>query len=99
MNDQEPVVRAAIYVLAAIGYGVTGYLSKVSRNDDVTFSPTKLGKTVAVGAGAGVIMAARGDDVNPEAYAAAAAIAIPIVDELLNVAIERTQLGSGSTPS
>lgn len=94
---QSQLQRLVLYTTAAIGYALTGYVSKVRRDPDIQFDVAKFMKTILVGIAAGVIMAARGDDVNPEAYAAAAAIAIPIVDEVLNNIIEANRDTKTST--
>lgn len=97
MTDTETQLsRLALYSAAATGYAITGYASKVRRRENESFSAAKFAKTVLVGVVAGGIMAARGDDVNPEAYTAASVIAIPIVDEVLNNAIETVDYATGT---
>lgn len=84
----EHLARLLTYTTAAVGYAVSGYMSKVAKNDAETFDPVRFGTTVLIGVFAGLIMASRGDDVTPEAYAAAAAIAIPIADKAVNYALD-----------
>lgn len=95
--DMETFGRFAVYVTAAVGYAVAGYMSKVERDPGVDFSPTRFGTTVAIGVVAGLIMAARGDETSQEAYAAAAAIAIPIVDKAVNYFLDTRSGATGPT--
>lgn len=92
----ENLGRFAVYVTAAVGYAVAGYMAKVSKDPAITFDPVRFGTTVAIGVVAGLIMAARGDETSQEAYAAAAAIAIPIVDKAVNYLLDGR---SGATRS
>lgn len=80
----EELNRLGLYVTAAVGYAVAGYMAKVSKNDAVTFSPVRFGTTVLIGLVAGLIMAARGDETSEEAYMVASTIAIPVVDKGVN---------------
>lgn len=92
---QLQLERLALYTAAAVGYAVSGYMAKVRKNPEVEFSTTRFGTTLVIGVIAGVIMAGRGEEVTPEAYAAAAAIAIPIADKLVNYALDTADLTAG----
>lgn len=87
MSEHE-IQRFLLYVGASIAYAAFSYISKVLSDDDVHFDPVKMGKTVVVGAVAGGIMVSGGDEWSVEAYGAAAAIAIPVVDTMLNRAVD-----------
>lgn len=76
--------RAAMYIGAAVAWAVTGYLGNVRTSEDVEFDWMLAGKTVMLGVVAGIIMMSMGDEVTHEAFYAAMAIAIPIVDKALN---------------
>lgn len=89
----EELNRLVLYVSAAIGYAVAGYMAQVKKHSDVTFDPIRFGTTVLIGLVAGLIMAARGDEMTADAYVAAAAIAIPITDKLLNLALDAAGIG------
>lgn len=81
----EPdITRLVVYLGAATGYAVSGYFAKVSRNENVEFEVPRFATTLIIGLTAGLVMAAQGDEVTPEAYAAAATIAIPIADKVVN---------------
>lgn len=84
----EELNRLVLYVSAAISYAVAGYMAKVRKHPEVSFSPVRFATTVLIGLVAGVIMALRGDDATEEAYIAAAVISIPIADKLLNLALD-----------
>lgn len=88
VDQNEPIYRALIYILGATAYAVSGYLTKVQKYDHISFDPVRFGTTVLIGVIAGGIMASRGSEMNPEAYAAAAAIAIPIADKVLNLVFD-----------
>lgn len=94
MVDPTELQRLLVYTTAAVGYAVSGYMAKVRKDPDVSFDPVRFGTTVLIGVAAGVIMALRGEDVTPEAYAAAAAIAIPIVDKLVNLGLDAAGYGN-----
>lgn len=82
-----------IYVGFATAYAIAGYTSNVLESDGDDFKMSKAGKTVLIGVVTGIIMAIQGFDATPEAYTAAAVIAIPIVDQLWN-SFSRTVRGA-----
>lgn len=84
MPAEHDLTRILVYLGAAVGYAVSGYMTKVSRHEHVEFDLKRFGTTLVIGVVAGLVMAAQGDEVTPEAYAAAAAIAIPIADKVVN---------------
>lgn len=79
----EELNRLVLYVSAAIGYAVAGYMAKVKKHPDVTFNPTRFATTVLIGVIAGLIMATRGDDATEEAFIVASTIAIPMADKIM----------------
>ena len=89
----EELNRLVLYVSAAIGYAVAGYMAKVKKHPDVTFDPLRFGTTVLIGLVAGLIMAARGDEMTADAYVVASAIAIPIADKLVHLALDAAGIG------
>lgn len=79
------VVRGGAYVVFATGWAITGYMTKVSQDDDVEFEWPHAGKTIMIGVIAGLIMAGSGDALTHEAAAGALAVAIPIADKIANL--------------
>ncbi|WP_255170116.1 hypothetical protein [Natrononativus amylolyticus] len=81
--SEGAVLKIVLYVLLGTCYAISGYAHSV-LDSEKPFNPTKFGKTLTIGAVAGMIVAARGEEATPGAFEAAMAAAIPILDQLWN---------------
>lgn len=83
-TTEDTVTRIGLYVLIGAFYAGSGYAHNVLDDADTEFDLLKFGKTIALGALAGAIVAARGEDAAPGAFEAVMAALVPIVDQWWN---------------
>lgn len=87
-----PIETGLVYAFGGAVYAVAGWLnSRAKREEDIPFRPRKAAQTVLIGAVAGVIVATQGDELSGANVEAAMALAIPIVNQLVNMSKQAAQ--------
>ncbi|QRV14202.1 hypothetical protein JMJ58_14800 [Haloterrigena salifodinae] len=72
----------ALYVVLGAAYAVSGYAHAI-LDDEKEFKPRKFSRTLAIGAIAGVVVAARGEEPEPGSFEVAMGAVIPVVDQIV----------------
>lgn len=91
MVSEQEAIQVATIITGAVAYAVSGYLQKVRKDEKTTFDRGKFAKTVLVGLVAGgAILVQDIQDIE-----VALAIAVPIVDEIVNTYIDVRRDGVG----
>jgi hypothetical protein len=91
-GGRDAPATLALYVALGLAWAVTGIVTGLERGADAPpmaaqIRPRQAGKTLAVGAVAGVVVWTQEGAPSFEAIAAAAGVAVPVVDRVLNVLV------------
>lgn len=87
MTQDDQYTRIAVFAAYGAVYGASGYFDDLLNGDEgviETMAWKHFGKTVLLGVIAGVIAAARGEELEPGAIEGAMVIAVPVTDKLIN---------------
>lgn len=85
---EERYAVALAYVAIGAVYGVGGYVDSVLEGDK-EFKVEKFGRTLAIGAVAGGLVALQGDELSPGALEAMMAAAVPAFDQIVGGYLDR----------
>lgn len=96
----EKLGKVLSYMGLGVAYSLVGWVKERSRTETPEpFSPRKATQTILVGAVAGIIVATQGQEFNQTTFEANMAIAVPIVNELLNAGKAERRKAKNKTSS